>query len=135
MLIRSGNTAPIKTISTTVFMPIPNQTRKIGRNTSRGVALNAVTNGSNIAFNVCDRPRMTPSGSATMTDSPRPMLKAVELNLSAGQIMPVENISYSLMPIADGVVKKSCIPFEKVTKKGNASHRRRTRTIKPIPRT
>ncbi len=62
-----------------------------GRKTNLGVALNAVTNGSNEhrVQRAAHRPSTTPSGSPTAFDRTRPMVKPAALTLSGAQSLPV----------------------------------------------
>src|SRR5690349_16632178 len=110
VLIRSGNSAPRKTTATFDHSPMPSHNIKSGRKTSRGVALNAVTNGSNIAFSVADRPSRIPSGRPAAIAKARPIANAVALTPSGAQIVPEVNICHRVAKIRLGTVKNSLVP-------------------------
>ncbi len=117
----------MNTITTFDHSPSPNHSISSGRNTSRGVALNAVMNGSSIALSVRERPISTPSGSPTTIASPSPSAKPEALTPSGAQIVPVANIAHSVPAIWLGVVKNSLVPADSVTKCGSSSHTQQQR--------
>src|SRR5712692_2491604 len=123
----------MNTIATFDHRPSPSHSMRSGKNTSRGVALNAVMNGSNIALSVRDRPIRTPSGSPTRIARPRPSAKPEALTPSGTQIVPVANICQSVPAIWLGVVKNSLVPGDSVTRRGTNSHTRRSATMLPAP--
>src|SRR3984893_13186939 len=129
-----GNSAPTNTISTFDHSPNPNQSRKSGRNTSRGVAFKAVTKGSNRASKVGDRPSRIPSGSPAAIAMASPSAKAVALTHSGCQISPVANMFHSVAAIRAGVVEKSYMPGESVRRGGASAKTRSTSANVPAPR-
>ena len=124
----------MNTIATFDHRPSPNHSISSGRNTSRGVALNAVMNGSSIALSVRERPIRTPSGSPTTIARPSPSAKPEALTPSGAQIVPVANIAHSVPAIWLGVVKKSLVPAESGTRRGSSSHTSSRATMLPTPR-
>ena len=124
----------MNTITTFDHSPRPNHSITSGRNTSRGVALNAVMNGSSIALSVRERPISTPSGSPTTIARPSPSAKPEALTPSGAQIVPVANIVQSVPAIWLGVVKNSLVPAESVNRRGSSSHTISRATMLPTPR-
>src|SRR5215813_3174121 len=117
----------MNTIMTFDHRPSPNHSSRSGRNTSRGVALKAVMNGSNIALSVADRPSRTPTS--------RPIAKAEALTPSGPQIVPVANILHSVPPTSLGTVKNSLFPSCMVMRRGRSSQTSSRTTMLPKPRT
>jgi hypothetical protein len=134
VLINSGNKAPRKTTATFDQMPMPNHSINSGRKTSRGVALNAVMNGSTMALSVGERPSNTPSGKPTTMASRRPIAKADALTPSGAQMLPVANMVHNVPAIWLGTVKNSFVPAFIGTKSGRNCQTSSRRTIVPVPR-
>ena len=86
----------MNTITTFDHRPSPNHSITSGRNTSRGVALNAVMKGSSMALSVRERPISTPSGSADHDGEAEPEREARALTPSGVQIAPVANMLHSV---------------------------------------
>src|SRR5215471_12500959 len=125
----------MNTIMTFDHRPSPNHSRRSGRNTSRGVALKAVMNGSNIALSVAERPSRTPTGRPTAIAIKSPIAKAEALTLSGSQIVPVANILHSVPPTSLGTAKNSLVPSCMVMRRGRSSQTSSRTTMPPKPRT
>ena len=113
--------------------PSPNHSISSGRKTSRGVALNAVMNGSSMALSVLERPSKTPSGRPARIASPSPTAKAAALTPSGAQIEPVANICHSVPAISLGTVKNSLVPAFMGMRSGRNCQTRRRSTMLPAP--
>ena len=123
----------MNTISTFDHRPSPNHSMRSGRNTSRGVALNAVMKGSNIALSVRERPISTPSGSPTTIARAKPTANPAALTPSGVQITPVANSRQSVPATWLGVVKKSLVPADIGTRRGRISQTSSSTTMLPVP--
>ncbi len=124
----SGNSAPRNTIATFDHSPMPNHSINSGKKTSRGVALNAVMNGSNMALSTLERPTRMPSGKPTTMAMSSPMANAVALTPSGAHSEPDTIICHSLPAIWLGTVKNSRVPALSGTKYGTICQTRSSTT-------